>query len=163
MSGIGARERTPPASGECCPSGTELPGLRSGAGREVHGEGLDEGWAGNPFFHPFLWDDIFLFDLEYDDLGRIKTATPVPQDVSRPRRRSASSLTFTWEGRSKRLIAIGGEIREMGTTTSAGSSRRRSPTLRRGTIEYRSEGDTMQLVRVSARTISTTGRAGRSF
>ena len=66
------------------------------------------GWAGNPFFHPFLWDGIFLFDLEYDELGRIKTAMPVSQGIAHPSSPFSEPLTFTWEGRSKRLIAIKG-------------------------------------------------------
>ena len=66
------------------------------------------GWAGNPFFHPFLWDDIFLFDLEYDEFGRIKVATPVAGDISRPRSPFSETLKFTWDGSSKRLLAISG-------------------------------------------------------
>jgi len=72
------------------------------------GKTLTRGWAGNPFFHPFLWDDIFLFDLEYDEFGRIKVATPVAGDISRPRSPFSETLKFTWDGSSKRLLAISG-------------------------------------------------------
>jgi hypothetical protein len=66
------------------------------------------GWAGNPFFHPFLWTDIFLFDFEYDELGRLKLATPVTSDPSRPVSPFSEPLTFTWEGNTRRLLAITG-------------------------------------------------------
>jgi hypothetical protein len=66
------------------------------------------GWAGNPFFHPFLWNDIFLFDLVYDEFGRIKEAIPVAADASRPVSEFSERLAFTWEGSSKRLLAISG-------------------------------------------------------
>lgn len=66
------------------------------------------GWAGNPFFHPFLWTDVFLFDFEYDELGRLKHATPVTSDPSRPVSPFSERLTFTWEGNTKRLRAISG-------------------------------------------------------
>ena len=66
------------------------------------------GWAGNPFFHPFLWEGIFVFDLTYDELGRIKEATPVMTDASRTRSPLSEKLTFTWEGKSNRLSSIRG-------------------------------------------------------
>jgi hypothetical protein len=36
------------------------------------GKAVTRGWAGNPFFHPFLWTGIFIFDLIYHEQGRIK-------------------------------------------------------------------------------------------
>jgi hypothetical protein len=66
------------------------------------------GWAGNPFFHPFLWTGIFVFDLSYDELGRIKEAVPVTSDPSRPRSPFSERLKFSWDGRSKRLLSIAG-------------------------------------------------------
>jgi hypothetical protein len=72
------------------------------------GKRTTRGWAGNPFFHPFLWKDIFLFELEYDELGRLKQALPVTQDTSRQTSRFSEALTFVWEGSSKRLVAIKG-------------------------------------------------------
>lgn len=109
------------------------------------------GWAGNPFFHPFLWNDIFLFDLEYDELGRIKTARPVSQDVSRPTSPLSEPLAFTWDGRSKRLLAIRGVkyLREMAYDQRGRLvSERITHPQGNGKIEYRYQGDTMQLVRV---------------
>jgi hypothetical protein len=109
------------------------------------------GWAGNPFFHPFLWDQIFLFDLEYDDLGRIKTATPVSQDVSHQSSPLSEPLTFTWEGRSKRLIAIRG-AKYLRTMEYDKHNRLVREAITHpdgnGKIEYRYQKDTMQLVRV---------------
>jgi hypothetical protein len=72
------------------------------------GRATTRGWAGNPFFHPFLWDDIYLFDLTYDELGRITMAVPVTPEVKRPLSPFSETLTFTWDGTSKRLLAIGG-------------------------------------------------------
>ena len=112
------------------------------------GKATTRGWAGNPFFHPFLWKDIFLFELDYDDLGRIRQATPVTQDTSRQTSRFSETLTFVWDGSSKRLLAIKGpsysrqlkydkrhrlvseEITHLNGT---------------GKIKYRYVGDTMQL------------------
>lgn len=66
------------------------------------------GWAGNPFFHPFLWEGVYVFALEYDDLGRIRKATPVSDGMPRPSSPSAETLTFAWEGNTKRLKSISG-------------------------------------------------------
>jgi hypothetical protein len=66
------------------------------------------GWAGNPFFHPFLWTGIFLFDLTYDTQGRIIEARPVYPDTSRPRSPFSEVLKFKWEDTSNRLISITG-------------------------------------------------------
>jgi hypothetical protein len=30
--------------------------------------------AGNPYFHPFVWNGVYEFHVEYDDLGRVKSA-----------------------------------------------------------------------------------------
>jgi hypothetical protein len=66
------------------------------------------GWAGNPFFHPFLWKEIFIFDLVYDERGRIKEAIPVVTDVKRPRSQFSENLKFIWDGNSNRLLSIRG-------------------------------------------------------
>jgi hypothetical protein len=66
------------------------------------------GWAGNPFFHPFLWKEIFLFDLVYDELGRIKEAIPAVSDVKRPPSQYSERLKFTWDGNTNRLMKIDG-------------------------------------------------------
>ncbi len=106
------------------------------------------GWAGNPFFHPFLWKDIFLFELEYDDLGRIRQAIPVTQDTSRQTSRFSETLTFVWEGNTKRLVAIKGTTY---TRTLKYDERHRLIQEKithpngSGKIEYRYVGDSMQL------------------
>jgi hypothetical protein len=66
------------------------------------------GWAGNPFFHPFLWKELFIFDLVYDELGRIKEAKPAVTDLKRPRSQYSEDLKFTWDGNSNRLLSIDG-------------------------------------------------------
>jgi hypothetical protein len=109
------------------------------------------GWAGNPFFHPFLWEDIFLFDLVYDELGRIKEAIPVTGDISRPRSPFSETLTFTWDGSSKRLLAISGaKYRREMAYDSLGRLVAETITHPegRGKIEYRYEGKTMQFKEV---------------
>jgi hypothetical protein len=66
------------------------------------------GWSGNPFFHPFVWNDVFMFELEYDELGRLKYATPDTSDPSRPVSAFSERLTFTWEGNTRKLRSITG-------------------------------------------------------
>ncbi len=101
------------------------------------------GWAGNPFFHPFLWEGVYLFALEYDDLRRIRRATPVSDGVSRPSSPFAETLIFTWDGATKRLKSISGtkyrrdlaydqQGRLVKETIAYGSGK--------GSIEYRYEG-----------------------
>ena len=102
-------------------------------------------WSGNPFFHPFLWDGIYLFELAYDDLGRIRTATPVPPDASRPSSSFSEPLTFIWDGASTRLLAIKGTLylREM-RYDDRGRLREERIIYQpggEGKIEYRYEGD----------------------
>jgi hypothetical protein len=67
------------------------------------------GWAGNPFFHPFLWTGIFLFDLTYDDQGRLVEAKPTYPDNSRPRSPFSDVLHFRWDGNTNRLLNISGK------------------------------------------------------
>jgi hypothetical protein len=57
------------------------------------------GFSGNRFFHPFVWDAIHLFELDYDDQGRILHAWEMA-DPNAPR------LDFTWEG--QRLLKVTG-------------------------------------------------------
>ena len=108
------------------------------------------GWAGNPFFHPFLWDDVYLFNLEYDELGRIKTATPVTDGVSRPTSTLSEPLTFVWEGNSRKLLAIQGtRYRRVMHYDGAGRLTDEKITHPQGDgkIEYEYRGNSMQLVR----------------
>jgi hypothetical protein len=106
------------------------------------------GWAGNPFFHPFIWNDIFLFDLAYDDLGRITQARPVAPDASRPGSPFSEPLTFTWDGNSKRLLAIRGakyrremKYDERGRLVSEAITHPEG----RGRIEYAYVGDSTRI------------------
>jgi hypothetical protein len=105
------------------------------------------GWAGNPFFHPFLWDGIFLFDLTYDEWGRIRTATPVPGGPSQRTSPFSEPLTFEWEGQTKRLRAIHGPTyhREMVYDDRGRLTGERVQHARgEGKIEYRYQGQSMQ-------------------
>jgi hypothetical protein len=115
---------------------------------EFTGRTVTRGWAGNPFFHPFIWSGIFVFDLTYDELGRLKEATPVTLDASRPRSSFSESLKFSWDGKSKRLLSIGGE-RYRRTMEYDKQGRLRSERIvyprGRGKIEYVYVKDTPQL------------------
>jgi len=57
------------------------------------------GFSGNRFFHPFVWDGIHLFELDYDDQGRVQHAWEIG-DPGAPR------LDLTWDG--KRLVQVSG-------------------------------------------------------
>jgi hypothetical protein len=68
------------------------------------------GWAPNPFFHPFYWKKIYLFDLTYDDKDRVVKAEPVTSDDNQQIDRNFSqTLEFAWEGGSNRLLSITGD------------------------------------------------------
>jgi hypothetical protein len=54
------------------------------------------GWAGNPVFDPFVWNSIYLFQLKYDDKGRVTQAIPVP-DETRGGDTFAETLNFVWD------------------------------------------------------------------
>jgi hypothetical protein len=53
--------------------------------------------AGNPYFHPFVWNGIYRFLAEYDDQGRVKSAVLLDAKVP-------FGLDFRWEG--LRLVEI---------------------------------------------------------
>ena len=57
------------------------------------------GFSGNRYFHPFVWDGIHLFELDYDDQGRVQHAWEIG-DPGAPR------LDLSWEG--KRLVQVSG-------------------------------------------------------
>lgn len=58
-------------------------------------------FSGNSFFHPFVWDAIHLFEVDYDEQGRVARAWEMDRAGSTP-------LEFTWEGRQlKHIIAHG--------------------------------------------------------
>ena len=55
------------------------------------------GFAGNHYFHPFVWEGIYLFEFDYDDDGRVRHAW----ELGNP---SSPRLDFTWDG--KRLLKV---------------------------------------------------------
>jgi hypothetical protein len=57
---------------------------------KVTGKRAAVGFSGNKFFHPFAWDGIHLFELDYDDEGRVVHAWEM--DVP-----NSPRLDFTWE------------------------------------------------------------------
>ena len=109
------------------------------------------GWAGNPFFHPFLWNDIFLFDLKYDEHGRIKEAVPVPPDATHPMSSYSERLTFTWDGNSNRLLAIkGARYRRDMTYDKHGRIVEEKIVFAagKGSIRYTYHGDSPEILRI---------------
>lgn len=110
------------------------------------GKMLTRGWAGNPFFHPFLWTGIYVFDLSYDELGRIREAIPANVGVSGPRSPYSEPLKFTWDGNSKRLVSIKGArySREMEYDRRGRLRSEKVAYVKgRGTIDYEYSGDSM--------------------
>jgi len=63
------------------------------------GKRVAVGFSGNRYFHPFIWDAIHFFELDYDDRGRVAHAWELDEP-------SAPRLDFTWEG--KRLLSVVG-------------------------------------------------------
>jgi hypothetical protein len=122
---------------------------------KLAGKALTRGWAGNPFFHPFLWNDIFLFDFEYDDLGRISKATPVSDVSSRPSSGFSEPLTFKWDGRTSRLVSITGKkYTRLMTYDDRGRLIREDIRYQgggEGQIEYEYVGKTMQLLQATCK------------
>jgi hypothetical protein len=57
------------------------------------------GFSGNAYFHPFAWDAIHLFELDYDEQGRVLHAW----ELDNP---SAPRLDFAWDG--QRLLKVTG-------------------------------------------------------
>jgi len=94
--------------------------------------------AGNPYFHPFVWDGIYVFIAEYDDKGRVKSARQIPAAGQAPR-----TLDFKWDG--LRLIEIaerGGDYKR--TMTYNGDKLTMETIAFRGKsskIEYKYKGD----------------------
>jgi hypothetical protein len=56
--------------------------------------------AGNPYFHPFVWKGIYRFLAEYDDQGRVKSAT-----LTGPSAEGPVVLEFKWQGLQLQEIA----------------------------------------------------------
>jgi len=76
--------------------------------RRFTGRHIARGWAGNPFFHPFIWSGLYIFDLTYDALGRVATATPIREESGARTDPFSEPLQFTWDGSSNRLMSIKG-------------------------------------------------------
>jgi hypothetical protein len=66
----------------------------------VTGKRAAIGFSGNHYFHPFAWDAIHLFELDYDDQGRVRHAWELDEP-------NAPRLDFTWDG--NRLISVIGK------------------------------------------------------
>lgn len=64
---------------------------------KITGKRAAVGFSGNRFFHPFVWDAIHLFELDYDEQGRVLHAWEIG-DANAPR------LDFAWDG--QRLMNI---------------------------------------------------------
>jgi len=61
------------------------------------GKRVAVGFSGNRYFHPFVWDAIHVFELDYDDQGRVRHAWELDEP-------NAPRLDFAWEG--KRLMSV---------------------------------------------------------
>lgn len=112
------------------------------------GNMLTRGWAGNPFFHPFFWTGIYCFDLDYDELGRIRKAIPTNVSDGCARSPYSEPLAFTWDGASKRLIWIkGAKYNRHMTYDHQGRLRSEKIAYAKGngTINYEYEGATMRM------------------
>ena len=63
------------------------------------GKRVAVGFSGNRYFHPFIWDAIHFFELDYDNQGRVSHAWELDEP-------NAPRLDFTWEG--KKLMSVVG-------------------------------------------------------
>ena len=84
------------------------PGVDPDLVHRFTGRQIARGWAGNPYFHPFIWRGFYVFDLVYDRLGRVETATPIREEAGSRIDPFSEPLKFTWEGDSRRLVSIRG-------------------------------------------------------
>ncbi len=66
---------------------------------KVTGKRAAVGFSGNRYFHPFAWDGIHLFELDYDESGRVIHAW----ELDTP---GAPRLDFAWDG--QRLLKVAG-------------------------------------------------------
>ena len=64
---------------------------------KITGKRAAVGFSGNRFFHPFAWDAIHLFELDYDEQGRVVHAWEIG-DPKAPR------IDFAWDG--QRLMKV---------------------------------------------------------
>jgi hypothetical protein len=63
----------------------------------VTGKRVAVGFSGNHYFHPFAWDAIHLFELDYDDEGRVIHAWEM-DEINPPQ------IDFAWSG--NRLVSV---------------------------------------------------------
>jgi hypothetical protein len=73
------------------------------------GKQIARGWAGNPYFHPFVWNGFYFFDLAYDGLGRVVTATPIKEEAGTRTDPSSEPLEFTWYRDTNLLLSVRGK------------------------------------------------------
>lgn len=72
----------------------------------VTGKRVAVGFSGNRFFHPFIWDAIHFFELDYDDQGRVSHAWELDEP-------NAPRLDFTWEGQKLMSVVGHGHAEEI--------------------------------------------------
>ncbi len=70
------------------------------------GKRVAVGFSGNRFFHPFIWDAIHFFELDYDDQGRVSHAWELDEP-------NAPRLDFTWEGQKLMSVVGHGHAEEI--------------------------------------------------
>ena len=95
--------------------------------------------AGNAYFHPFVWNGVVPFLAEYDDQGRVKSATRLDKSDQGPR-----VLDFRWDGPRLIEIAERGGQNYRRTMTYAGGMLKQEAVSYRGKnskIEYKYKGD----------------------
>jgi hypothetical protein len=85
------------------------PRLDPGLVAQFTGRQVARGWAGNPFFHPFVWTGLYLFDFAYDALGRVVAATPVADEPGVRPDPFSEPLEFTWYKDTRLLQTVHGK------------------------------------------------------
>jgi hypothetical protein len=73
------------------------------------GRQIARGWAGNPFFHPLVWNGFYVFDLTYDRLGRVVSATPISEEAGFRTDPFSEPLQFTWSNDTNLLLSVQGK------------------------------------------------------
>jgi hypothetical protein len=94
--------------------------------------------AGNPYFHPFVWNGLYSFIAEYDDQGRVKSARQIADgDLG------ARIMDFKWDGWKLMEVAErGGDYKR--TMTYSGNILMEETIAFRGKvskIEYKYKGE----------------------
>jgi tetratricopeptide (TPR) repeat protein len=126
------------------------PGVDPDLVQKFTGKQIARGFAGNPFFHPFIWNGFYIFELTYDRLGRVEKATPVKEQSGSRLDPFSDTLFFTWDGDSDRLMSVrgahSGYVREL-TYDKEGRLRSEKITHPKGhgSIEYTYVGNGVAL------------------